>query len=142
MSPPRRIQLFNDDGESTMLNITPMVDVFLMLIVFFMISASFGQAASQFGIQLPPSATTEETPVREITIFLDQDQKIYLDREEMTLNQLYARLRDVPGKSRTVSVQADRRVPYGMVMKVISVARKSGFFDFAFDVVYEEDLVR
>lgn len=138
---PVRVQLFDDETQS-ILNITPMVDIFLMLIIFFMISASFGQAASQFGIQLPPSATTEEVPVREITVFLDQNQKIYLDREEMTLNQLYARLRGIPGKTRTVSVQADRRVPYGMVMKVISVARKSGFFDFAFDVVYEEDLVQ
>jgi len=125
-----------------MLNTTPMIDVFLMLIVFFMLSASFGQAASQFGIQLPPSATSEETPVREIVVGIDHNQKIYLDREELSLNQLYAKLRAVPFKTRTVAVQADRRVPYGAIMKVISVARKSGFYDFAFDVIYEEDLVR
>lgn len=136
-----RIQLFDED-EDFMINTTPMIDVFLMLIIFFMISASFGQAASQFGIQLPPSATTEETPTREITIALDHDQKIFLEREEVTLNQLYSRLRGLPLKTRPVSIQADRRVPYGMIMKVISVARKGGFYDFAFDVVYEEDLVR
>ena len=136
-------RVFNDeDTGDFMINTTPMIDVFLMLIIFFMISASFGQASSQFGIQLPPSAAMEETPVREIMIALDQDQKIYMDREEVSLNMLYSRLRSVPAKSRTVSVQADRRVPYGMVMKVISVARKSGFYDFAFDVVYDEDLVR
>lgn len=136
-----RVHIF-DEQEDFMINTTPMIDVFLMLIIFFMISASFGQASSQFGIQLPPSATTEETPVREITIGLDQNQKIFLDREEVSLNQLYSRLRGIPFKTRTVSVQADRRVPYGMIMKVISVARKSGFYDFAFDVIYEEDLVQ
>ena len=83
-----------------------------------------------------------EIATREIVISLDPNQKIYMDREEVTLNQLYSKLRAIPAKTRPVSIQADRRVPYGMVMKAISVARKSGFYDFAFDVVYEEDLVR
>lgn len=136
-----RIHVF-DEQEDFMINTTPMIDVFLMLIIFFMISASFGQAASQFGIQLPPSATEEEATTREIVIALDRNQKIYIEREEVSINQLYSRLRGTPGKTRTVSVQADRQVPYGAIMKVISVARKSGFYDFSFDVVYEENLVQ
>lgn len=142
MSERPRIRVFEDDEQTFLLNTTPVIDVFLMLIIFFMISASFGQASSQFGIQLPPSATQEETPVREVVIAIDQNQKIYLDREDVSLNQLYSRMRASPLKTRVVSVQADRRVPYGMIMKVISVARKSGFYDFAFDVIYEGDLVR
>ncbi len=138
----RRINIPGLEEENFDFNMTPMIDVVLQLLIFFMLSASFGQASSQFGIQLPPSASQEELPQREIIIVLDQDQKIYLDREEVSLNQLYSRLRAIPAKTRVVSVQADRRVPYGTVMKVISVARKSGFFDFAFDVIYEENLVR
>ena len=75
------IRLF-EEQEDFMINTTPMIDVFLMLIIFFMISASFGQAASQFGIQLPPSATTEEAPQREIVVSLDQNAKIYLEKLE------------------------------------------------------------
>ncbi|MBI4179624.1 biopolymer transporter ExbD [bacterium] len=136
----RRIRILED--EDFTFNMTPMIDVVLQLIIFFMLSASFGAPSAQFGIQLPPSASVEEVPTREIIIALDEDQRIFIDREEVTLNQLYARLRGMPSKTRTISVQADRRVPYGMVMKVISVSRKSGFFDFAFDVIYEENLVQ
>lgn len=139
-SRPSRVRVLDD--EDFTFNMTPMIDVVLQLIIFFMLSASFGAPSAQFGIQLPPSAASEETPAREIIVSLDENQRIYLEREEVTLNQLYSKLRGMPAKTRTVSVQADRRVPFGMVMKVISVARKSGFFDYAFDVIYEENLVQ
>jgi biopolymer transport protein TolR len=109
------------------INVTPLVDVMLVLVVIFIITAPL--LASSLRLDLPKSDAAQqgEAP-RFVTIGLDKAGQLYLNDQPVTAQQLAERL-DVTGKANPeteVQLRADRAVPYGRVVEVMGVAQKAG----------------
>jgi biopolymer transport protein ExbD len=109
------------------INITPLVDVMLVLMVVFILTAPLLNNAVR--INLPRTSTTEPAnPAKSVTVSVDGASKIYIDKREVDLAALEPELKGVVATNPelAVSLQADEGVPYRAVAKVIANIQRSG----------------
>lgn len=114
-------------GLLSEINVVPLVDVVLVLLIIFMITAPM----LQMGVDVDlPKTTTEIIPTEEerIIVTLTKDRKTYINRYEVPLAQLQPRLKDILDRrvNREVFFRADQALSYGDVMKVMGVLRETG----------------
>lgn len=119
----------NDDNTGIKLdiNLTPLIDVTLQLVIFFMITTTF-MAQTGIDVSLPKASTKDLQPEKELTVTISKDRKIYLNEDLVSLAELPARLdkaRSLGNKS-VLIIKADEVVPHGLVVSVMDVAKKSG----------------
>lgn len=111
------------------INIIPLVDVVLVLLIIFMATTAFVKEAG-LNMRLPAAKTTEAQPeaTNDINVALTRDNKIYLDGQPTTEKNvqavMIARARKNP--ETRVIVKGDERVEYRRVMKVIDMAKQAG----------------
>jgi biopolymer transport protein TolR len=108
------------------INVIPLVDVVLVLLVIFMVTAPMLYRGMD--IQLPKSATNTIKPEERVVLTIERDQRIYLDKDQVPLVQLQPRLDAMQRKNPELSVflRADRDVPYGTVIQVMDGVKKAG----------------
>jgi len=109
------------------INITPLVDVMLVLMVVFILTAPLLNNAVR--INLPKTSTTEPAnPSKSVTVSVDGASKIYIDKREVDLAALEPELKGVVATNPelAVSLQADEGAPYRAVAKVIANIQRSG----------------
>lgn len=110
------------------INITPFVDVLLVLLIIFMVSAPM--MTSSVDINLPQGTeNANDNKLQTITISIKADNSIYLQDEIIKLPVLAARLKDLTldNLSQKVFVRADKKLGYGEVMEVVKTISKAGF---------------
>ncbi|RYG73964.1 biopolymer transporter ExbD [bacterium] len=111
------------------INIIPLVDVVLVLLIIFMATTAFVKE-SGLKMQLPTakSTTTDEKQPQELSIALTRDGKIYLDAKESNLKLVEAAMRRAAKKSQTTSViiKGDRNIEYNRVITVMDLAKQVG----------------
>lgn len=108
------------------INVIPLVDVMLVLLVIFMVTAPMLYRGMD--IKLPTSTSNTIKPEERIVLTIERDQKLYLDKDPIGLAQLEDRLKAVRQRNAEVSVflRADRDVPYGTVIQVMDGVKKAG----------------
>lgn len=104
------------------INVTPFVDVMLVLLIIFMVTAPLMQQG--IDVNLPQARGKEMTPAERIIITIKNDGKIYLDKSAVTIEKLRSDLSKIPNKE--VFLKADKDVPYGIVVTVMGELRESG----------------
>ncbi len=109
------------------INVTPFVDVMLVLLVIFMVTAPL----LQYGVEvdLPePSRQALEIPQEQVVLSIQKDRTIFVDRYKVALKDLGPKLKVIyqGKKEKEIFLNADQTVPYGFVVKVMSVVRESG----------------
>ena len=107
-------------------DLTPMVDVLFLLLIFFMIGSSFVQV-SGVKVNLPETTTTKNLGIEKsvITLARGEDKNlIYFNEKEVSWNELKQRLARVRNfsASGTVVIRADRLIPFGVVAKLMALA--------------------
>ncbi len=110
------------------INITPFVDVMLVLLIIFMMTAQF--LREEIPVNLPKVAkgkTNISQKEKFIIISITKDGKIYIKKRPVSLKELKYKLLSYKRRGRIkVLINADRLVAYGVVVKVISRIRESG----------------
>jgi len=108
------------------INVVPLVDVVLVLLVIFMVTAPMLYRG--LDINLPQTSTNTIKPEQRVVLTVERDRRIYLDKELMPLIQLQPRLHTLRSSNPEVSVflRADRDVPYGTVVQVMDSIKKAG----------------
>jgi biopolymer transport protein TolR len=112
------------------INVTPMVDVMLVLLIIFMVSAPLLTVGVP--IDLPQTQAKSLDQDREpLTISVNNDGKVFLQNSEIPLEELIAKLKAVTdargGFDERVYVRGDRKVNYGTVMRVMGRLSQAGF---------------
>ncbi len=128
----------SDDDIITGINVTPLVDVTLVLLVILMVTASY-VASKSIPMELPHSATSESTPTT-LTVSIDKEGKTYLDAEAIDEVQLQQRIRaahQADPETRAV-IAADGRVNHAQVVRVMDLLRREDVTEFAFNVDPDE----
>jgi biopolymer transport protein TolR len=122
----RRRQLISD------LNLTNLIDVILTLLIIFMITAPMMTQGVQVDL---PKADAKNVEVNvSIQVSINSHNELFIDQERVSLSSFGRRFRDVFA-SRTqvpVFVNSDRKVPYGLVIKVISEIQNAGVVKLGF----------
>lgn len=123
------------------LNITPLIDVTFLLIVFFVMSSKLIQDEVSMEMLLPREASGEtivDDETEKIVVNIENADSIYLGAKKVTLDELRERLtREKARATRETSVRirANRDVPYGAVEPILVLCAKVGFSDVSFAVV-------
>lgn len=111
---------------TTFLNITPLIDIVFLLLIFFMLSSRF---ITEPGIKitLPAAITGKLHSENEIIVFIASDDKLYLNEKKVNLEYLLNKLRVklAGAKKKTVIIKADAKVDLGLAVKVMDIARQA-----------------
>ncbi|MDD8031733.1 MAG: biopolymer transporter ExbD [Acidobacteriota bacterium] len=108
------------------INVTPLVDVMLVLLIIFMVTAPMMQ--SGIGINLP-QAETESAPAEEgLTLTITADGYIHIGESVINVNLLERRLLEYfyNKDKKIVYIRADRNLSYGQLIQVLDIIKKSG----------------
>jgi len=108
------------------INVTPFVDVMLVLLIIFMVTAPMMQ--SGIGVNLP-QAETESAPAEEgLTLIITKDKYIHIENSVINQFLLEQKLKEYfyGKKKKIVFIRADESLPYGFVMRILDIAKKAG----------------
>ncbi len=125
----------------TNLNIAPLIDVVFLLLIFFMLSSHF---VTQPGIKitLPTAVTAKLHPEEDVVIYITNNNSLYLNEEEVVLDNLLDRLRlkVKEAKKKTVILKADKKVDLGLAVKVMDIAKQAEAEGLVISTKIEEDV--
>jgi biopolymer transport protein TolR len=115
------------------INVTPLVDVMLVLLVIFMVTAPFLLQAVP--VSLPKTAPVAKLiPVKKIELIIDAEGQVYVDQEMVAGADLEDRLKSLLAGDPEITVQlkADYRVAYGRIAEVMAAVSRAGIVRLSF----------
>lgn len=128
----------DDEGIISGINVTPLVDVVLVLLIILMVTAT-AIVAQTMPMELPEAATGEAVPST-IAISIDDEGNLFLDREEVDEDQLRVRIREAREQNEDlrVIIAADQKIQHGTVVHIMDVLRQEQVTKFAMSVKPEQ----
>lgn len=108
------------------INVTPFVDVVLVLLIIFMITAPVLQSGIE--VSVPKTKTVKEITEERLVITIDRSQRVYLGNEPVNIHQIGAKLREKirDPESQAVFLRADENVPFGAFATVMDAVKQAG----------------
>lgn len=127
----------NDSSMMSDINVTPLVDVMLVLLTVFIVTAPLLMNAVP--VKLPKaSASPSLAQVKASRISVTQQGQIYLDAEAIPTDQLDTRLKqEASSHDLSLEIHADEKVEYGLVAKVMAAIQRAGISKFSFVMLPE-----
>ena len=129
-------------GQTPMseINVTPLVDVMMVLLVIFIITAPLMVSALKLDLPKTEDAQASNAPPRFVKLSIDAKGVVYLDDQAIALEalkrtlavQAAQALTEPRGDMPEVQLRADERVPYGKVVEVIGLAQQAGMYRIGF----------
>ncbi len=108
------------------INVTPLVDVVLVLLIIFMLTAPILQ--SGIDVDVPKTRTVKEITEERLVITIDKQQRVFLGNDPININQiaqkLHEKIRDPEHQS--IFLRADQNVPFGAFATVMDSVKQSG----------------
>jgi biopolymer transport protein TolR len=108
------------------INVTPFVDVMLVLLVIFMVTAPMIQSGISVNL---PQAETDSTPAEEgLTLTITKDKYIHIESSVINQFLLEQKLKEYfSGKEKKiVFIRADESLPFGFIMRILDISKKAG----------------
>jgi biopolymer transport protein ExbD/biopolymer transport protein TolR len=108
------------------INITPLVDVVLVLLIIFMITAPVLQSGIE--VAVPKTRTVKEITEQRTVVTIDRDQRVFLGDQPVNIHDLAQKLRrpNTDAAKQVIYLRADERVPFGAFASVMDAVKQSG----------------
>jgi biopolymer transport protein TolR len=107
------------------INVTPMVDVMLVLLIIFMVTTPMLQRGTD--VQLPQAQQSEPKEEQRVTLTLTRDGQLYLNNEQIPRQRWRERLTELARQGeQVVHFRGDSQVPYGLVIEVMDAVKAAG----------------
>ena len=128
----------DDDGGQTIseINVTPLVDVTLVLLIIMMVAAPLIVNNPSIKVELPKAATGDETQKSTISLTLRKDGALYWGEQPVEESEAKKRIDAEYQRNKDVQaiISADKGVPYGNVMHLIDLVKSLGVNKFALNI--------
>jgi biopolymer transport protein TolR len=108
------------------INITPLVDVVLVLLIIFMVTAPVLQSGIE--VSVPKTRTVKEITEERLVVSINKQQRVFLGNEAININEISARLKQKirDPQHQSIFVRADEDVPFGAFATVMDAVKQSG----------------
>ena len=128
-------------NRSVQFNVTPLIDVVFLLIVFFLVSSHLAQQETQWELALPEAASSREalqSKTPRVTINVLPDGRLLLGSERVIAEEISRRLRVEQQQTSAdleVRIRADRLIPYRRIEPLLLACARAGIWNVSFAVV-------
>ncbi len=121
------MQLLNKKRRRVTINITSLIDVVLLLLIFFMVSTNFIEQPGM-KLDLPDSETASSSAGNDLEVIVQSDGDIFLNGNAITIEELRLQFKQIAVESseQSLLLKADKSVTHGTVMEVMDIARVNG----------------
>ncbi len=125
----------NDDDVVASINVAPLVDIMLVLLIIFMMTASF-MKDPVIPVKLPRAATAQEAKVDSMAVTLNEEGQLFINGQPSSPSTVSRELKRALLRDRNlqVIVAADGRIDYDRVVDVINLVKETGVQEFALNV--------
>jgi biopolymer transport protein TolR len=118
------------DSDPTLceINVTPMVDVMLVLLVIFMVTAPLMQQGVEVDLPKVSAKPVETEQEKNLILSITKDKKIFIGQTEVLREELATKLtaNEKIKKDKEIFLQADRTIPYGFVVDIMATLKDAG----------------
>ena len=130
----------NDEDVIAGINVTPLVDVVLVLLIILMVTAQYAAEKDAIPMDLPKAASGDTAVPSTLSVSIDKDGKFFLNAEQLDLEGLRGRIRAAYQKDNDTRavIAADGRVSHAEVVKIIDLLRQEKVTKFAINVRPED----
>jgi len=121
----------SEEEENFSLDLTPLIDVVFLLLIFFMVSTVFVDFKRRMDISLPTSKVSipDEIP-KAIELEITADKQVFLNGDKVSLKSLESALKKIDvDKKKAAIIRADKNLPYGDVIKVMGMLQSARILD-------------
>jgi biopolymer transport protein ExbD len=125
----------DNDEMISGINVTPLVDITLVLLIIFMVTATY-VVKETIEVDLPRSASGGQTVGTTLAIVLDKQGKLYLDGKEATASDARIAVRSAASRDpdAKVIISADKSLSHGQVVEMIDLVKTEGLHKFAINI--------
>jgi biopolymer transport protein ExbD len=117
------------DEPITEINVTPLVDICLVLVIIFMVTVPVMMVTSPLKVELPQAKTIEAREDNNITVAINAEDRIAVDEREGSLEELPDLLSsafETKGMEKMVIIRADKQVLHGRVLAIMDLVKRLG----------------
>ncbi len=123
-----------------MINITSLIDVMFLLLIFFMVTSTFLDQPGM-KLELPSAESAEVARVEKLVLYISSDEQVIFNGQPVALDDLeetmLAALSDI--EDRTLVLNADKAVQHGTVIRVMDIAKKIGLEKLVIGIKMKEE---
>lgn len=121
------MQFLDKKHRKVIINITSLIDVLFLLLIFFMVSSTFVEQPGM-KLELPESKSALTEKIKDLVLQIDADGKMTLNDENIGFENLEEMFKQMLPKleEKSLVLKADKSVPHGTVVKVMDLAKLSG----------------
>jgi len=134
------MQFIEKKKKSLGINITSLIDVMFILLIFFMVSSSFIEQPGM-KLELPTIKSQEVARIENLVMFVSKEGNIMLGKDAVTLDSLDIEIdRLIPEiKEKTLILKADKATEHGLIVQIMDIAKRSGLKKIVIGTKIEED---
>jgi len=123
-------KLSNDDDEDSNIDLTPMLDVVFIMLIFFIVTASFVKE-SGIDVNRPDAETAEKKERANILVAIDERNQIWIDKREVDPRAVRANIERLHAENPqgSVVIQADKNSKNERLVQVMDAARQAGIYN-------------
>ena len=121
------MQFKNSEKKRSRINVTPLIDVLFILLIFFMVSSSFIEQPGM-KLELPAIKSKESVRVENLVMTISKDGSLRLGEKPVDMGNLRAAIRDmIPNiEEKTLVLKADKDAAHGLIVQIMDIAKRSG----------------
>lgn len=117
--PPRKVAI----------NLTSLIDVLFILIIFFTVSSTFMEQPG-IELKLPEAESSQSHTTQKVIVYVDKNQDLYLNDDPVSLENLGEAVESLISaqNDKSVVLNADKEVPHGIIINIMDMLRKRGIY--------------
>jgi len=123
------MKLLNKTTRKIALNLTSLIDVLFILIIFFTVSSTFLEQPG-IQLQLPEAETSETHTVQKVVIYINKEGTIYVNDDSVSLENMIESVQQLVSAQtdKSVVLQADSEISHGFIIRIMDRLRKNGIY--------------